>query len=95
MKKNLTLKIVTPDTTAAEYTCTSLSIPVRDDKNGHGGGFYGIHPGHLSTLFALSEDRITAYAADERVFSAKIRGGIAIVGDGTVTVLTDAYSVDN
>lgn len=95
MEKTLTLKIVTPDGTAAEYPCTSLRLPVKDTPDGRGGGSYGIHPGHLSTLFALSEDRITAYAAAERVFSAKIRGGIAIVGDDTVTVLTDAYSIDN
>ena len=38
MEKTLTLKIVTPDGTAAEYPCTSLRLPVKDTPDGRGGG---------------------------------------------------------
>ena len=95
MEKKLTLKIVTPNGTAAEHTCTALRLPVMDDKTGHGGGSYGIHPGHLPAMMALSPDRITAKHGAEVTFAATIRGGIAVVERDTVTVLTDECTLES
>ena len=90
MEKSLTLCIVTPDGTATEPSCTSLRLPVLDDKSGHGGGSYGIHPGHLPAVFALSESTATAYTGTAVTATAQIQGGIARVTHDTVVILTDS-----
>lgn len=97
MKKTLTLQIVTPDGIALEHVCTSLRLPIQDTADGHGGGFYGVHPGHLSALFALTENkRITVVPADEskKPFQITVCGGIAAVTQNVVTILTDNCTVE-
>ena len=97
MEKTLTLKIVTPDGTAAEYPCTSLRLPVKDTLDGRGGGSYGIHPGHLPALFALSEnERVTAIPeeAPDKPLQIAVRGGIAAVAQNVVTILTDGCTME-
>ncbi len=96
MGKALTLKIVTPGGTAAEYLCTSLRLPVKDGANDHG-GFYGIHAGHLPALFALSEkERVIAIPEDnpDKPLHIAVCGGIAAIAQNVVTILTDGCTVD-
>lgn len=94
MEKTLTLKIVTPDGPAAEHTCTSLRLTVLDDKSGHGGGSYGIHPGHVPAVFALAEAAVTAYNGSDITYTAHVKGGLASLKGDTLTVLTDSCTVE-
>lgn len=88
----LTLKIVTPTLKIDTMHCDSIHLTVHDDKNGKGGGSYGIRAGEIKTLFAVSEGPLLAYHEGNVIFSCKLLNGFATVLDNVVTVAVEGVS---
>ena len=82
----LTLIIITPDKRMPDILSDSITLPVRDNKNGKNGGSYGIRKGHISCLIALGEGEITAKAQSCVVFTKPCKSGIAELNRDTVTL---------
>ena len=85
----LTLKILSPDGVKGDVSCDSITLTVRDNEKGKGGGSYGIRTGHASSVIATDSGFISARLRGETVFSESFPGGTAFVADNTVTVLTE------
>ena len=83
------LRVVTPDSPASEVYCDSIRLTLRDDREGRGGGAYGIHKGHAKAVMALDEGPVFALSKGEKVFSCVISGGFAKVSDNVVTVVAE------
>lgn len=94
MDKQLILRMETPDGMTTQQSCTSLRLPVMDNRSGQNGGLYGIRPGHISAILALQEGKITAYTNDMLTLTATVSGGFAVVEKDIVTILTDRYVMD-
>ncbi len=89
--KTLTLSVVTLSGTMEPVECDSVQLNVADTAEGKGGGSYGIHPGHIKSLFSLAAGTLTALKNGETVLKAAIGDGFANVENDTVTVVTDRY----
>ena len=85
----LTLKIVSPQGILCELECDSIKLSVSDDKNGEGGGSYGIRKGHINALFALTSGKIEAFEGQQCCFSKDASGGFAEVKNNIVTIVAD------
>ncbi len=88
----LTLKIVTPSGSVSPIHCDSIHLTVHDDKNGRGGGSYGIRAGEIKTLFAVDNGPLTAYHEGNVIFSCKLQNGFATVIDNLITVTVEGIS---
>lgn len=85
----LTLKILSPDGVKAEVFCDSITLTVRDNEKGKGGGSYGIRKGHASSVIATDNGEIHAKNGSDTVFSGSFPEGTAFIDNDTVTVLTE------
>ena len=84
----LTLKILSPGGEAANVTCDSIILTVRDNSEGKSGGSYGIRTGHAPALIATDKGQITAKNQGRTVFSDYFDEGMATVDNNIVTVIT-------
>lgn len=92
-KKHLTLRIITPDEPMREITCEALRLTVKDDRNGRGGGLYGVHPGHAPALIALGCGELTADADGKTVLRATTGEGFVRIERDRVTVTTESIDI--
>ena len=84
----LTLKILSPGGEAANVVCDSITLTVKDNSQGKGGGSYGIRTGHAPALIATDKGVITAKKDGQIIFSDRFDEGMATVDSNTVTVIT-------
>lgn len=84
----LTLKIITPDGERPEISCDSVSVTVKDNKNGKGGGSYGIKKGHAEALIALDKGTLSAKKGEETIFSENLPEGFLSIKNNYITVIT-------
>ena len=84
----LTLKILSPGGERANVVCDSITLTVKDNSQGKGGGSYGIRTGHAPSLIATDKGTITAKKDGETVFSGFFGEGMATVDNNVVTVIT-------
>ncbi len=88
-KRPITLSVLTPDGEVCRVECDSVRLPVPDPKDrGAPGGTVGIRRGHTDALMAVSPGKIEAFADGKPVLSCQLEGGIAVVSENTVRVLT-------
>lgn len=83
----LTLKILSPDGVKAQVSCDSITLTVRDNSQGKGGGSYGIRKGHAPSLIATDKGAVVAKKDRITVFSKYFNEGMATIDNDTVTVL--------
>lgn len=83
-KEGLLLRIITPAGIALETACSSVLMPLADDKNGKGGGSIGVRHGHIDAVMALSEGTVRAGG-----LCVDIGAGLASVENDTVTVICE------
>lgn len=83
----LTVKIITPEGEKNEIYCDSLTVTVRDNEKGKGGGSYGIRKGHAEALIALSEGKTTAKKGEETVFSEILPEGFLSVKNNYIEII--------
>ena len=84
----LTLRVVTSDGINQNVACDSVSLWMAPDVRGRGEGSIGIRKDHIDAVIALGEGPLAAYLEGKDVFSARTKGGVAIVQQNTVTVVT-------
>lgn len=87
----ITVKIVTPQKVLKDIHCDSVHIMVYDDKNGKGGGSYGIRAGQINTVYAICKGPIYAYHEGKVIFSCETIGGFATFEDNVLTVTTEEF----
>lgn len=87
------LIIDTPKGASSPIECDSVHLTVCDDSTGKNGGSYGIRKGHIKSLIALEEGKITALLNNETVFSAENGKGFATVENDVVTVVVEKITV--
>lgn len=85
----LKLKISTPIGVKGPFECDSVHLPVSDDKEGRGGGLYGVRYGHTDAVLALDEGKIEAFLKSDVVFCGLCSSGFATVGKDMITVVVD------
>ena len=90
----MTLRIRTPEGTAAEVSCDSAQFFLRDGADGAGGGFVGIRRGHAPAVLALGDGPIRASLGGTDVLRAHANGGFASVSEDVITVLTDSVRIE-
>lgn len=83
----LTVKIITPEGEKNEIYCDSLTVTVRDNEKGKGGGSYGIRKGHTEALIALSEGKTTAKKGEEPVFSEILPEGFLSIKNNYIEII--------
>lgn len=83
----LTVKIITPEGEKNEIYCDSLTVTVRDNEKGKGGGSYGIRKGHTEALIALGAGRITAKNKEETIFSEILPEGFLSVKNNYIEII--------
>lgn len=83
----LTVKIITPEGEKNEIYCDSLTVTVRDNEKGKGGGSYGIRKGHTEALIALSEGMATAKKGEETVFSEILPEGFLSIKNNYIEII--------
>lgn len=88
-RAHMTLRLVTPEGTAAETACDSVVLTMPDGADGRGGGLVGIERGHAPAVLALGDGALRASLGGEKVFEAVVSDGFASVKDNTITVITD------
>ncbi len=84
----LTLRITTPDKGTCEIFCDSITLTLKDAKNGKGGGSYGIHKGHAPSVFATQKGDIRAFSDGNIIFSECFDEGFATLKNNILTVIT-------
>ena len=89
--KMLTLSVVTLAGTMEPLECDSVQLNVADNDQEKGGGSYGIHPGHIKSLFSLAAGPLTAYKNGETVLNATVGDGFATVQKDRVTVVVNQF----
>ncbi|MBR3767763.1 MAG: hypothetical protein IKL10_05940 [Clostridia bacterium] len=82
----LTLVIVTPEGALPQIRCESITLTVKDNEKGKGGGSYGIRKGHTNSLIATDKGEVRAFINGEKVFSVLLSEGFAGVDKNTVTI---------
>lgn len=89
MKDLLSVKFFTVDRQIPVIECDSIRLPIADKLNGEFSGYYGIRKGHTKAVFALAEGEVTATVNDEKIFSAHISDGFAIVENNEINITVD------
>ena len=87
----LTLKVLTPAGGFDAIPCDSVTIVVRDNAKGEGGGSMGIRKGHIEAVAMLeanSSVKARSDGAEVAVFT--VSGGFAGVKSDTVTVVAES-----
>ena len=82
----LTLSIVSSEKAFPLIYCDSVILTVQDNKDGKGGGSYGIRKGHAKALIATAEGTVTAKKDGEVIFSAIVGSGFAVIDSNHITV---------
>ena len=77
----LRIKIVSPERTLYEGEGVSVRMTAKD-------GRIGIRRGHAPAVILLSAGDFTVIGADGKSFSTNLCGGVAKVGNDTITVMT-------
>ncbi len=90
----MTLRIRTPEGTAAEVSCDNVRFFLRDGADGTGGGFVGIQRGHAPAVLALGDGPIRASLGGRSVLRAHVGSGFASVQEDVITVLTDSAAIE-
>lgn len=88
-KKCVILEIITPKGITERVECDSVRLCLADDKNGRGGGSYGVRAGHTYSILLLAEGTTEAQKDGERVLTLKTGEGFATVDKDTVTVAVE------
>ena len=88
---DLKLSVVTLAGTMEPIECDSVQLNVADNAEGKGGGSYGIHKGHIKSLFSLATGTLTALKNGETVLKAATGDGFATVQNDTVTVVVNQF----
>lgn len=83
----LTVKIITPEGEKNEIYCESLTVTVRDNEKGKGGGSYGIRKGHAEALIALDKGKITAKKGEEIILSETFPEGFLSVKNNYIEII--------
>lgn len=83
----LKLSVITPDDGPVNAECDSVHVTVRDDAKGHGGGEYGIRPGHTKALLSLDKGMLRAFRGEEMILSLICDAGFARIENNSVTVV--------
>ena len=91
----LALTIITPDANLITVSCDSVHIMLRDDLHGHGGGAYGIRPGHAKSILALGVGAVTALSSGETVLRVNCGKGFVKVSPDSVAVITEYCNTEN
>lgn len=89
MENHLIVKFFTVDSQLSDIKCDSVLLPVSDNSKGEFSGCYGIKKGHANAVFSLKAGRVIVNSAGERVFSANISNGFAIVENNEVRITVD------
>lgn len=90
---SLTLKIVTPSAKPCVIDCDSVNVTVCDNKDGKGGGSYGIHKGHIRSVMSLDKGVIRADRDGETVYFAKSGVGFCTVDKDTVIAVVESAEI--
>ena len=89
-EKPITLTVLTPDGVYGSARCDSVRLCVPDSRDGRvRGGGVGIRRGHADALMTVAPGVILGLSDGEPVLKCRVRGGLAVVSDNTVSVLTD------
>lgn len=89
MGNYLTVKFFTVDRQIPEIKCDSVCVPVSDNSKGEFSGVYGIKKGHAKAVFSLKAGNVTVNSNGEKIFSASISDGFAIVENNEVRITID------
>ena len=87
--KFLQLTLIFPDKPPQKAECDRVVFRVSDDRKGHGGGQYGIHPGHADAVFTLAKGEIEVSLGGECILRQMLGDGFAKVEKNHVTVVTE------
>ena len=88
--RDIALSVVTPDEKPIFLHCGSVHVTLRDDKQGRGGGSYGIRPGHVAAVLALAPGPVLAYIRGMQVLHLTCGKGFAMIENTTVTLVTES-----
>ncbi len=93
-KKLIHVKIVTPNGSSGgeEFDCDSIIMTAQDGEK-KGGGFFGVHYGHIDAIAALAKGKTTAYLDGKPVKMLQTGEGFAKITRDSVTILTDGFTV--
>lgn len=89
MENHLTVKFFTVDRRIPDMKCDSVRLPVSDNSKGEFSGSYGIKKGHARAVFSLEAGNVIVTADGEKIFSAHISDGFAIVENNEVRITVD------
>ena len=91
--KLINVTVVTPSGADGEcsFECDSLHMTAQDNKNGRGGGSFGVRYGHTDALAALDKGEITALTDGNVVKKLYTDGGYAKISRDKVMIITQSY----
>ena len=88
-EKPVLLSVLTPGGEKIRVRCDSVRLIVPDSPDGKtAGGSVGIRRGHADALMAVAPGKIEAFSDGRSAAVCRTEGGLAIIGENTVSVLT-------
>ena len=89
-ERPLLLSVLTPGGEICSVRCASVRFSVPDGKDGKiPGGSVGIRRGHADALMVVAPGKIEGFADGRVILTCRVDGGLAMIGDNRVSVLTN------